>query len=218
MSLNPNLSNLTPVAQKNLSAISSKIAVQKKIIDKERAVLESKGDTYVCNRAKTSLAFKKSKLDRLEEETAKKAKELEEEFNKALKQLDRDLETKSRQLESEIEIQEKIIWDETHRETATIIRANKEIESLMKEKNSLLNAAGVFVTESVPQAPRVSEPPPQVVEQEQELSEQSLDFALFMMDGRQDGQPIDPNPSYLSSVALGACMTSNQKKKGVKMP
>jgi len=221
MSLIPNLSNLTPLAQKNLSAISSKIAAQKKIIEKERAVLDSKGDTYVCNRARTSLAFRKAKLERLEEETSKKAKELEEEFNKALKQLDRDLETKSRQLESEIEIQEKIIWDETHKETPTIIRANMEIESLMKEKNSLLSAVGVFTTEQPPltQAPPPQEvPPPQAPQAAPEDSEPNLDFALFMMDGRQDGQPIDPNPSYLSRVALGACMTSAQKKKGVKMP
>jgi hypothetical protein len=214
MSLIPNISNLTPAAQKNLSAISSKITVQKKIIEKERAVLDSKGDTYLCNRARTSLAFKKAKLEKVEEETSKKAKELEEEFNKALKQLDRDLETKTRQLEAEIEIQEKIIWDETHRETPTIIRANMEIESLTKEKNSLLNVVGVFTSESpLTQAPPLPQALPQTTP---ELSEQSLDFALFMMDGRQDGQPIDPNPSYLSGPALGACMTSAEKKKGVK--
>jgi peptidoglycan hydrolase CwlO-like protein len=184
-----NLSNLTPVAQKNLSAISSKITAQKKIIEKERAVLESKGDTYICNRARTTLASKKAKLEGFEEE----------------------YERKKKQLEAEIELQEKIIWDETHKETPTIIRANMEIESLTKEKNSLLNAAGVFTTEyPLTQAPRISEP--------EQTTEQSLDFALFMMDGRQDGQPIDPNPSYLSSVALGACMTAAQKKKGVKMP
>jgi hypothetical protein len=220
MSLNPNLSNLTPLAQKNLSAISSKIAAQKKIIEKERAVLDSKGDTYVCNRARTSLAFKKSKLEKVEEEIEKKKNQLEEEFNKALKQLDRDLETKTRQLESEIEIQEKIIWDETHRETPTIIRANMEIESLMKEKNSLLSAVGVFTTEEPPltQAPPPQEAPPPPPQATPDDSEPNLDFALFMMDGRQDGQPIDPNPSYLSRVALGACMTSAQKKKGIKMP
>jgi hypothetical protein len=197
MSLIPNLSNLTPAAQKNLSAISSKITVQKKIIEKERAVLDSKGDTYICNRARTTLASKRTKLEGLEEE----------------------YERKKKQLEAEIELQEKIIWDETHKETPTIIRANMEIESLMKEKNSLLNAVGVFTTEQPPltQAPPPQEAPQAPPQVTPEDSEPNLDFALFMMDGRQDGQPIDPNPSYLSRVALGACMTSAQKKKGVKM-
>jgi hypothetical protein len=231
MSLNlPNLSNLTETAQKNLTAISSKISIQKKIIEKERAVLDTKGDTYVCSRARTSLAFKKSKLDKLGEEIEEKKNKLKEEFNKAMKQLDRDLEVKSRQLESEIEIQEKIIWDETHRETPTTIRANKEIEMLTKEKEKLLNAVGVFTTEQpLTQPPTLPTPPHTLPENERvcvatpkdipAVSEQSIDFALFMMDGRQDGKPIDPNPSYLSGVALGLCMTKSDKvKKGIKMP
>ena len=224
----PNLSNLTETAQKNLTAISNKISIQKKIIEKERAVLDTKGDTYVCSRARTSLAFKKSKLDKLAGDIQDKKEKLEKEFNEALKQLDRDLEVKSRQLEAEIEIQDKIIWDETHRETPTIIRANTEIQLLTKEKEKLLSAAGVFTSEqsaqetlptpphTLPENERVCVAPPQDIPA---VSEQSIDFALFMMDGRQDGQPIDPNPSYLNHVAYGLCMTKSDKvKKGVKMP
>ena len=203
MSLNlPNLSNLTETAQKNLTAISNKISIQKKIIEKERAVLDTKGDTYLCSRARGTLANKKAKLEGLEQE----------------------YERKKNQLESEIEIQEKIIWDETHKETPSIIRANMEIQMLTKEKEKLLNAVGVFTTEqpSITQ-PAISLPPPHtnqiVCETPQENQDAALDFALFMMDGRQDGQPIDPNPSYLSGVALGLCMTKSDKvKKGVKMP
>jgi len=185
-------SNLTPIAQKNLTAISNKISIQKKIIEKERAVLDTKGDTYLCNRAKITLASKRTKLEGLEE----------------------DYERKKKQLEAEIEIQEKIIWDETHKQTPTIIRANTEIESLRNERDNILRAVGAIPSEQ-PEA--TSEPPPVPKE-----SEESLDFALFMMDGRQDGQPIDPNPSYLSGVALGACMTKKEKeigvKKGIRMP
>jgi len=183
-----NLSNLTDTAQKNLSIISRKISIQRGIIDKERAVLDTKGDTYVCSRARNACQIKKEKLDGLEQE----------------------FEKKRRHLENEIEIQEQIIWNETHRESPSIIRAKAEIDILTKEKNKILKATGVFETPV--------EPTPVPVAQPQEISDESLDFAMFMRDGRQDGQEIDPNPSYLNSVSLGTCMTKLEKKKGIRMP
>ena len=224
----PNLSNLTETAQKNLTAISNKISIQKKIIEKERAVLDTKGDTYVCSRARTSLSHKQGMLDKLSGKIEEEKEKLKEELKRALEQLDKDLETTSNRLIKEIDLQEKIIWDETHRETPTIIRANTEIQLLTKEKEKLLNAVGVFTTEqsaqatlptpphTLPENERVCVAPPQDIPA---VSEQSIDFALFMMDGRQDGKPIDPNPSYLNNVAYGLCMTKSDKvKKGVKMP
>ena len=246
----PNLSNLTETAQKNLTAISNKISIQKKIIEKERAVLDTKGDTYVCNRARTSLAHKQHMLEgltgkieakkervlvsvtryleELKFNYEKQKKKFEDDLYNSTLRYDEELERTSKQLQNEIEIQEKIIWDETHRETPTTIRANKEIEMLTKEKEKLLNAVGVFTTEQSAQATLPTPPhtlPEIILENQsvcvtpQENQDTALDFALFMMDGRQDGQPIDPNPSYLSGVALGLCMTKSDKvKKGIKMP
>lgn len=251
-----NLSNLTEAAQKNLTAISNKISIQKKIIERERSVKNAKvSETYKALRAKSALQTFTTRLtkadtllhnhqERLEEERnilkehfntrrkelEEKQKLLDKEFDTKEKELEKCfssektiLENKISDLEKNIETQEKIIWDETNKESDIIIRANTEIESLKKERDAILNVAGVYTTSQPPNIPppaqRVSEPLPEPV---QENYEQSLDFALFMRDGRQDGQPINPNPSYLSSVALGACMTKKEKeigvKKGIKMP
>jgi hypothetical protein len=190
-----NLSNLTQAAQKKISELSNKISIQKKVIEREQDILKNKGDTYVCSRARNACEIRKEKLANLEA----------------------DFEKKRVQLEREIEIQEKIIWDETHRENPTIIRANTEIRMLREEKDKILKAAGVFDTVEPPAKKFVNEyVAPVAPEKHDETSD--VDFAMFMLDGRQDGKPIDTNPSWLNGVAHGLCMTSKEKKKGIKMP
>jgi len=201
-----NLSNLTEAAQKKISELSNKISIQKKIIEKEEDVNRGKGDTYVCNRARTTLSNKKSMLESLESTLELKIKKLQDDFD-----------IKRQQLEREIEIQEKIVWDETHKENGTITRANTEIRILKEEKDKILKAAGVFDTVEPPVKKFVNEyTAPVAPEKHDETSD--VDFAMFMLDGRQDGKPIDPNPSWLNNVAHGLCMTSKEKKKGIKMP
>ena len=208
MEMSLNLSNLTDTAQKNLTNILKKISFQRGIIEKEKSVIDTKGDTYICSRARNASQIRKERLAKLGEIFEREKNKLEDQF-----------ERQQKQLENEIEIQEKIIWDETNRESITIIRAKAEINILTREKDKILKATGVFETPVEPTPARQAPvPPPQEILEPQEISESSLDFAIFMRDGRQDGQPIDPNPSYLNSVALGACMTSKEKKKGVKMP
>jgi hypothetical protein len=57
-----NLWTLTDVAQKELSHIQAKLRTQRSIIEKEKGVLDQKGDTYVYNRASNSLASYKAKI------------------------------------------------------------------------------------------------------------------------------------------------------------
>jgi hypothetical protein len=202
-----NLSNLTEAAQKKISELSNKISIQKKIIEKEEDVNRGKGDTYVCNRARITLSNKKSMLESLESTLELKIKKLQDDFD-----------IKRQQLEREIEIQEKIIWDETHKENGTITRANTEIRILKEEKDKILKAAGVFDTVEPPAKKFVNEYIAPVEEKVKNDETSDVDFAMFMLDGRQDGKPIDPNPSWLNNVAHGLCMTSKEKKKGIKMP
>jgi hypothetical protein len=202
-----NLSNLTEAAQKKISELSNKISIQKKIIEKEEDVNRGKGDTYVCNRARITLSNKKSMLESLESTLELKIKKLQDDFD-----------IKRQQLEREIEIQEKIVWDETHKENGTITRANTEIRILKEEKDKILKAAGVFDTVEPPAKKFVNEYTAPVEEKEKNDETSDVDFAMFMLDGRQDGKPIDPNPSWLNNVAHGLCMTSKEKKKGIKMP
>lgn len=119
----PSMFNLTDAAQKQLSFLQSKISVQKTLIIKEQAVIESKGDTYICNRARTSLASYKSKMSKIEDERKRILKELEE---------------KEEKLERDIELQEKIIWEETHRKSPNIIRAEKEMEVIQKQIDNIM--------------------------------------------------------------------------------
>ena len=246
------LSALTEAAQKNLTAISNKISIQKKIIERERSVKNAKtSDTYKALRAKSALETFTTRLtkadkllnthkERLEEEKKalkesynarilelqEKQKQLDKEFDTKEKELEKSfsnektmLENKIHDLEKNIETQEKILWDETNKESDIIIRANTEIASLKKERDTILNVTGVYTTS---QPPNIPPPVPKVSEPVPRDSEQSLELALFLRDGRQDGQPINPNPSYLERVALGACMTKKEKeigvKKGIKKP
>jgi hypothetical protein len=158
--------NLPEHTTKQLSFISNKIITQKGIIEKAKAVLAEKGDTYVCHRARTSLTFHKTKLD--------KAKAEYEAYVK-------DLETK-------IELQEKIIWDETHKKTPTIISAEKEIEILEKQKNDILKANNITA-----QPPLT--PPPQT----QEYEPVTVNMDDFFREGRSDGQPMGKPGAYLDS-------------------
>jgi hypothetical protein len=143
---------------------------------------------------------------------------LESTLELKIKKLQDDFDIKRQQLEREIEIQEKIVWDETHKENGTITRANTEIRILKEEKDKILKAAGVFDTVEPPAKKFVNEYTAPVEEKEKHDETSDVDFAMFMLDGRQDGKPIDPNPSWLNNVAHGLCMTSKEKKKGIKMP
>jgi hypothetical protein len=235
-----NLSNLTEAAQKKISELSNKISIQKKLIEREQDVLRNKGETYVCTRARNASQLRKDKLvnlnsqcdsecDEITRKTQSKIKSLTEEYEQKCKELqdkckmnissvEAHYASREMVLEREIEIQEKIIWDETHRENPTIIRANTEIRMLKEEKDKILKAAGVFDTVKPPAKQFVNEYIAPVEEKEKHDETSDVDFAMFMLDGRQDGKPIDPNPSWLNGVAHGLCMNSKEKKKGIKMP
>jgi hypothetical protein len=170
--------NLPEHTTKELSSISNKIIIQKGIIEKAKAVLAEKGDTYVCHRARTSLTFHKTKLD--------KAKAEYEAYVK-------DLETK-------IELQEKIIWDETHKKTPTIISAEKEIEILEKRKNDILKANNITMTPFTQSAQPPLTPPAQSRDIEMsdtipEYAPVSVDMSDFFRETRLDGK--EPGRSYL---------------------
>jgi len=165
--------NLPEHTTKQLSFISNKIAAQKGIITKAKAVLAEKGDTYVCHRARTSLAFNQAKLDKAKAEYEAYVKDLE----------------------AKIELQNKIIWDETHKKTPTIIMAETEIEILEKQKNDILNANNISTTPFTQSAQPPLTPPPQTQDIPSEYAPVSVDMSDFFREGRLDGQEI--GKSYL---------------------
>jgi hypothetical protein len=165
--------NLPEHTTKQLSFISNKIAAQKGIITKAKAVLAEKGDTYVCHRARTSLAFNQAKLDKAKAEYEAYVKDLE----------------------AKIELQQKIIWDETHKKTPTIIMAETEIEILEKQKNDILKANNISTTPFTQSAQPPLTPPPQTQDIPSEYAPVSVDMSDFFREGRLDGQKM--GPSYL---------------------
>ena len=170
--------NLPEHTTKQLSFISNKIAAQKGIITKAKAVLAEKGDTYVCHRARTSLAFNQAKLDKAKAEYEAYVKDLE----------------------AKIELQQKIIWDETHKKTPTIIMAETEIEILEKQKNDILKANNITTTPLTQSVQPPLTPPPQSRDIEMtdtipSYESVSVDMSDFFREGRLDGQEI--GKSYL---------------------
>lgn len=153
--------NLSDSAQKQVSMLSSKITNQKNIIVKAKAVLESKGETYVCNRARTTLASCESKLSKAKAEYEAYVKDLEE----------------------KAELQRKIIWDETHKTTPTIIMAEKEIEILQSQIDAIK---------------KVNTPVPIVVpDTVSEDDTPTISMSEYFSEGRLDGKPL--GPSYIHS-------------------
>jgi len=170
--------NLPEHTTKELSSISNKIAIQKGIIAKAKAVLAEKGDTYVCHRARTSLAFNQAKLDSAKAEYEAHVKELQ----------------------AKIELQNRIIWEETNKKTPNIIMAEKEIEIQEKKKNDILKANNITttpLTQSV-QPPLTPPPQPRDIEMTDTIPEYgsvTVDMSDFFRETRLDGK--EPGRSYL---------------------
>lgn len=164
----PSAWNLSDSAQKQVSMLSSKITNQKNIIVKAKAVLESKGETYVCNRARTTLASCESKLSKAKAEYEAYVKDLEE----------------------KAELQRKIIWDETHKTTPTIIMAEKEIEILQSQIDAIkkVNAPVPIVIPDTPPAP---------VSEDDSYTPATVGMADYFHEGRLDGKPL--GRSYVES-------------------
>lgn len=180
-----NTAALTLTARNKVAQLGDAISKQRGIIKREEAVNKEKGETYKCNRARTTLASKKIKYESLEAEYLQK----------------------KAQLEAEIEAQEKIIWDETHRKSATVIGAEQLIEQHTKELNDIYTANGII------KAPKLEE----ALDTSEEAPEPSAAFKVFMMDGRQDGLPMSTSrPSYLEGTAWGLCLTKEDKAKRYK--
>jgi hypothetical protein len=153
--------NLSDSAQKQVSALSAKITNQKNLIIKSKAVLESKGETYICSRARTTLASCESKLSKAKAEYEAYVKDLEE----------------------KAELQRKIIWDETHKTTPTIIMAEKEIEILQSQIDAIK---------------KVNTPVPIVVpDAVSEDDTTTISMSDFFREGRLDGKPL--GRSYIES-------------------
>jgi hypothetical protein len=170
--------NLPEHTTKQLSLISNKIATQKGIITKAKAVLAEKGDTYVCHRARTSLAFNEAKLEKAKAEYEAYVKDLE----------------------AKIELQNRIIWEETNKKTPTIIMAETEIEILEKQKNDILKANNISTTPFTQsaQSSLTQTPEPRDIEMTDTIPSYesvSVDMSDFFREGRLDGQKM--GPSYL---------------------
>lgn len=158
--------NLPPAADKKMAEISKKISSQKVIIERAEAVSESKGDTYICGRARVTLASLKLKIEIIDHKR---------------KEFETLMDMKEKEVLEKIEAQEKIIWDETHKESGTVIAARKEIEILESQKRDILKACGINIPlPSLTPAPEREEEPEDVV----------VTVADFFRETRLDGTPI----------------------------
>ena len=98
------------------SSLVKKVKVQQDIIAKEEAIAASKGDTYICKRALTTLAGLEIKIQHLESEYNAKIAECKE----------------------KIEHVNKIILQERNKPSLTTIKARMEIEILQNKINALV--------------------------------------------------------------------------------
>ncbi len=94
------------------ASLVKKVKVQQDIIAKEEAIAASKGDTYICKRALTTLAGLEIKIQHLESE-----------YNAC---------------KEKIENVNKIILQERNKPSLTTIKARMEIEILQNKINALV--------------------------------------------------------------------------------
>jgi len=196
--------NLPPAAEKRMAELNKKIDTQKSIIEKEKAVVAAQDDSFVCKRAKVSLANLEVKKSALDNKLEAKKKELTDAFNEAKKQYLEDMkkaqenrDNEEKELDMKIQVQEATITSETEKKSKSIIRAEKDIELLQTEKKKILQAAGIITEPSLTQS---AQPPPQSRDTEMtdtipEYAPVSVDMSDFFREGRLDGQKI--GPSYL---------------------
>jgi len=108
-------------AQNEIIRLTGKKKIQEELIKKEIAVSNDKGESYVCQRAKRSLTYHQQKLANAERE-----------YHNTLANLN-DI----------IESQEQIIYNEFHKKTPTIIRAEVEITSIKEQIEKIMNIATI---------------------------------------------------------------------------
>lgn len=198
------------------------------------ASLRARYDTLVEKHEATLNNFEiecEKKVKKLETECEAKIKEIEKNYEAKI-QLLRDLvepetdtyltnyEKKVKAFETEMEAQDKVIHDETNKTQATIIRAKEQIKKLIKEKEDIFITHGLQKPTpigKVSKSPEIDIEEEEQEEQEANTTEPSAEFKLFMLDGRQDGNPMSTEtPSYLQGTAWGLCLTKKDKLKAYK--
>jgi hypothetical protein len=111
--------SLPEKAQNEITRLSGKKKIQEELIKKEIAVSNDKGDSYICQRAKRSLTFHQQKLANAE----------------------REYQNTLANLNAIIEEQEQVIYNESHKKTPSIIRAEVEISSIKEQIEKIMNIA-----------------------------------------------------------------------------
>jgi hypothetical protein len=190
--------DLTEKAQSEISRVQSLISKQRELITREEAVQSQKGDTYICKRAKVSLEMYDLKL-----------KNAEDEYKKLIAKY-----------EACIALQESIIYEETHKKTPTIIRAEAEIATLQAKIDKIKSNEANFTTPPpLTQAPRHVIVPETVLEEDEDTPLTSQPIVLsqdeMMREFRREVQEkplsyIDNNFSYCST------RESAERGKGMK--
>jgi hypothetical protein len=132
-------SSMSDVAQKAISKLRQQIDVQKELIKKEGAVIEGKGDTYLCSRAKLSLENAERKLENAERKYSFEMSSLQKSFEQKSKHLEETYKQDVKKYEESIKTYEKIIEKESTNHTPTIIRAEKTIDGLREKVEKILN-------------------------------------------------------------------------------
>lgn len=238
--MSQNTGALTLAARNKVAQLGEAISKQRAIIKQALIVNEQKEDSYKCNRARHSLSTLRARYDTLlekheatiqsfETECEKKVKKLEADCEAKVKEIEKTYESKikllrdnvepdtetykinyekkMKTLESEMEIQHNIIEADSEKTPLKVIQARVTLEALTKELNDIYTDNGII------KAPKLEE----VLDTSEEAPEPSAAFKVFMMDGRQDGQPMSTSrPSYLEGTAWGLCLTKEDKAKRYK--
>jgi hypothetical protein len=238
--MSQNTAALTLTARNKVAQLGEAISKQRAIIKQALIVNTQKEDSYKCNRARHSLSTLRARYDtllekheatlesfeteceikvkKLEAECEAKVKEIERTYGSKI-QLLRDIvepdteayktsyEKKMKTLESEMETQHNIIEAESDKTPLKVIQARVTLEILTKELDDIYIANGLM------KPPK----PQEELDTSQNAPEPSPAFKAFMMDGRQDGQPMSTEkPSYLQGTAWGLCLTKKDKEKRYK--
>jgi hypothetical protein len=137
-------SSMSEVAQKEISKLRQQIAVQNGIIIKEEAVINEKGDSYICKRALVSLESATAKHMKHDRDYQERIEYFEDKYRKMIQRLEEELEQKKKETKSlfdsykecterDMEKHSKIIDSEKNCKSPAIIRARAAI-GILQEK------------------------------------------------------------------------------------
>jgi hypothetical protein len=147
-------SNLTDLAQRELSSLRKQLGVQLNIIKGQEAVEREKGDTYVCRRSMTVLDSAANRIIKHNKDYQDRIEYFEDKYKKMIQRLDEELEAKKKETkalfgmyietcEIEMEKHSKIIDSERNKKSPNVIRAEQAVQRLTEKIDKIRNIGNI---------------------------------------------------------------------------